>query len=88
MQQECPDGRQAGQEAAIAKETADKNRPTRPVGPYFLFCKKMRPKIIAANPTFNFGEVGKALGAAWKKTSDADKAMYTEWGVARSFGVD
>ena len=41
-----------------------------------VFCKEMRPKILKDNPGMAFGEVGKALGAAWKELSDADKAKY------------
>ena len=45
-------------------------------GPYMVFCKEMRPKIVKENPGMAFGEVGKALGAAWGKLSDAQKAKY------------
>ena len=41
-----------------------------------LFCKKERPAIVKANPNATFGEVGKLLGAAWGKLSDASKAKY------------
>ena len=44
--------------------------------PYVVFCKETRPKIVKANPTSTFGEVGKALGAKWAKTSDADKKKF------------
>ena len=44
--------------------------------PYMIFCKAERPKIIKANPSMAFGEVGKALGAAWGKLSDAQKAKF------------
>ena len=45
-------------------------------GPYMIFCKSERPKVVKANPAYTFGEVGKALGAAWGKLSDAQKAKY------------
>merc|ERR1719491_251035 len=45
-------------------------------GPYMIFCKAERPKIVKANPSMAFGEVGKALGAAWGKLSDAQKAKF------------
>ena len=32
--------------------------------------------VVAGNPGLSFGEVGKALGLAWAKVSDADKAAY------------
>lgn len=62
--------------AKAAKKAAKEDKPKRAPGPYMLFCKEQRPKIVAANPNFTFGEVGKALGAGWKKLSDAEKAKY------------
>ena len=59
-----------------AKKAAKEAKPKRAPGPYMLFCKDQRPKIVAANPNFTFGEVGKELGAMWKKLSDAEKAKY------------
>ena len=46
------------------------------------FCKAERPKIVKANPGINFCETGAALGAAWHKLSDAQKA---EWGVQKTY---
>ncbi|MDB4339379.1 HMG-box domain-containing protein [bacterium] len=62
---------------AIAKKSVPrlkggKKAPT----PYVVFCEEMRPKIVKANPAFTFGEVGKALGAAWGKLSQAEKDTY------------
>ena len=54
----------------------DKPKVKRAPGPYMIFCKAERPKIVKANPNMPFGEVGKALGAAWAKLSDAEKAKY------------
>merc|ERR1711998_465511 len=61
-----------------AKKTTKKDAPKekKAPGPYMVFCKEQRPKIIKADPKLTFGEVGKALGAAWKKLSDAEKAKY------------
>ena len=62
---------------SIAKKSAAKEKGgKRAPGPYMVFCKEMRPKIVKENPAFTFGEVGKALGAAWGKLSDAQKAKY------------
>merc|ERR550514_1293382 len=44
-----------------------------------LFCKQERPGIVKKNPKMAFGEVGKALGAAWGKLSDAQKAKYKKY---------
>lgn len=61
------------------KPKADKaDKPKRAPGPYMLFCKAMRAKIVAKNPKMTFGEVGKELGAQWKKLSDAEKKKYAK----------
>lgn len=52
-----------------------KNKPRKPSA-YIGFCKKKRPEIVAADPTLTFGEVGKALGAAWGKLSDDEKQKF------------
>ena len=63
-------------EAKAAK--AAKAAPTggKKVSPYIAFCKVKRPEIVAANPAMSFGEVGKALGAAWKALSAEEKAAF------------
>jgi len=62
-----------------ATKTADKaDKPKRAPGPCMLFCKAMRAKIVAKNPKMTFGEVGKELGAQWKKLSDAEKKKYAK----------
>lgn len=61
---------------SIAKYAAKEKGGKRAPGPYMAFCKEMRPKIVKENPGMAFGEVGKALGAAWGKLSDAQKAKY------------
>ena len=60
----------------LPPEEESEKKPKRPPGPYMLFCKVKRPKVVAANPEFAFGEVGKKLGEEWKKLSDAEKASY------------
>mmetsp|Transcript_10769 Transcript_10769/g.43411 ORF Transcript_10769/g.43411 Transcript_10769/m.43411 type:complete len:94 (+) Transcript_10769:76-357(+) len=62
-----------------ATKKADKaDKPKKAPGPYMLFCKAMRAKIVAKNPKMSFGEVGKELGAQWKKLSDAEKKKYAK----------
>tara|TARA_B100000513_G_C11892972_1_gene182932 strand:+ start:1171 stop:1404 length:234 start_codon:yes stop_codon:yes gene_type:complete len=64
---------------AIAKKSAKpaaKDKVKKAPGPYMIFCKEQRPKIVAANKGLTFGEVGKALGAAWGKLTDKEKAKY------------
>ena len=66
----------------IAKKPAGKkpaaatDKVKRAPSPYMLFCKAERPNIIKKNPKLTFGEVGKELGAAWGKLSDAQKAKF------------
>ena len=62
--------------AKAAKKAAKEAKPKKAPGPYMLYCKEQRPKIVAAHPEYSFGEVGKALGAGWKELSDAQKAKY------------
>ena len=79
--QEGPQGRrrqipQGHQDHQETKKADKADKPKRAPGPYMLFCKAQRPKIVAKNPKFTFGEVGKELGAQWKKLSDAEKKKY------------
>ena len=60
------------------KKAAKEAKPKRAPGPYMLFCKEQRPKIVAAHPEYTFGEVGKALGAGWKELTDDQKAKYKQ----------
>jgi len=68
----------AAKKAPAKKSPAKKDAPKEknPPGPYMVFCKEQRPKIVKASPNLSFGEVGKALGAAWGKLSDKEKAKY------------
>ena len=50
----------------------DDDNEKREPGPYMLFCKEERPKIVKANQQMTFGQVGKALGEAWCKKRDTD----------------
>ena len=68
---------------APAKKKAKKTmqapeRVPRKPSAYILFCKAERASIVEARPQLTFGEVGKALGAKWKKLSDAEKGKYLE----------
>ena len=62
--------------AAKKVKVAKEDKPKRAPGPYMLFCKAERPKIVAANPKFTFGEVGKELGAKWRGMTDAQKLKF------------
>ena len=58
-------------------KVAKADKPKREPGPYMKFCKAERPKIVAANPMFTFGEIAKELGAKWRAMSEAQKAKFT-----------
>jgi hypothetical protein len=63
----------------IAKKSPKKKeapKEKKPLSGYMLFAKEQRPVIIQKNPALTFGEVGKALGAAWKKLSEKEQAKY------------
>tara|TARA_B100000780_G_scaffold246787_1_gene191475 strand:- start:129 stop:479 length:351 start_codon:yes stop_codon:yes gene_type:complete len=40
-----------------------KGQPTRAPGPYMIFCKAERSKVVAANPSMAFGEVSSVLSS-------------------------
>ena len=72
-----PKGKAPAKKSPAKKSPGKKEEKVkRAPGPYMVFCKEQRPKIVKANPNMSFGEVGKALGAAWGKLSDAQKAKY------------
>ena len=71
-----PAAKKPAAKKTIAKKPAAKDKVKKAPSAYMLFCKKERPAIVKANPTATFGEVGKLLGAAWGKLSDASKAKY------------
>lgn len=50
--------------------------PKRPWSAYMFFAQTNRPKILAANPSLKFADVGRELGAAWKKLSGNERKEY------------
>ena len=71
-----PAAKKLAAKKTISKKPAAKDKVKKAPSAYMLFCKKERPAIVKANPSATFGEVGKLLGAAWGKLSDASKAKY------------
>ena len=63
----------AKKSAAAKKAAAPKVK--RAPSPYIVYCTENRDKIKAANPSATFGELGKLLGAAWGKMTDAQKKV-------------
>jgi hypothetical protein len=60
-------------EKAAKPEKAAKGK--RAPSPYINFCTEQRPKLKEQNPDATFGDLGKMLGAQWKKLSDSEKAV-------------
>ena len=58
------------------KKEIKKDKPKRPLSGYMKFVSEARPGLIKSKPSLSFGEVGKELGAMWRKKSDAEKAKY------------
>ena len=58
------------------KQKKDPNAPKRPTTAYFYFINEHRDRIKSENPDATFGEIGKLLGAEYKKLSAEDKARY------------
>jgi hypothetical protein len=67
--------------AKVQKKGSKKNgepKAKRAPSPYIIFCTENREKIKAANPAATFGELGKLLGEAWGKFTDAQKKPYVD----------
>ena len=60
------------------EDKKDKNKIKKPLGPYILFGKEERPKIVAAHPELKNKEIMAALGEAWNKLSDSEKKKYQD----------
>jgi len=61
----------------MVKYAKDANAPKRAQSAYFLFMADVRDEIIdGMSGDFNLGAVGKAIGKAWGKLSNAKKAPY------------
>ncbi|KAL7567414.1 hypothetical protein ACA910_021377 [Epithemia clementina (nom. ined.)] len=58
------------------KNKKDPNAPKRGKSSYFYFADAMRDKVKEDNPDASFSELGKLLGAEWKKLSSQEKAKY------------
>ena len=61
---------------AKKKAAKDPNAPKRPLSSYMIFAGETRASVVAENPGFSIGEVGKALGAKWKAFSAEEKAPF------------
>ncbi|WIA30031.1 hypothetical protein OEZ86_000126 [Tetradesmus obliquus] len=71
----------AKKEKAPAKEKKEKkakdpNAPKKNMGAYMWFCKDKRGEVKEAHPDWGVAEIGKEMGALWKKITDKDKKKY------------
>eukprot|EP00948_MAST-09A_sp_MAST-9A-sp1_P003878 g3878.t1 len=55
------------------RQIYEKSRPKKPISAYMFFVKENRPKISRRHPHLNFAEIGKLMGAAWKRLRDKSK---------------
>jgi len=59
-----------------SKKPVDESAPKRPSSAFFLWANKNRKAVMKDNPDASLGDVGKILGAMWKKCSSSDKASF------------
>lgn len=66
------------------KAKKDPNAPKRPLSAFIFFSQDKREEIIRKNPELKskLAEVGKMVGEAWGKLSDAQKKPYETKAVA------
>jgi hypothetical protein len=50
--------------------------PTKPMGGYMWFCKRIRHAVKEAHPEWAVPGVGKEMGRQWKELHDAEKLHY------------
>ncbi|KAL7667927.1 hypothetical protein ACOME3_008651 [Neoechinorhynchus agilis] len=53
-------------------------QPARPVVPYLRFSSAMWNSVRGTYPNLRFNEIGKIIGAQWRKMSDAEKEPYRQ----------
>lgn len=58
------------------RKKKDPNAPKGAKSAYMFFSTLRRPQLVESNPSWKFGEYGKAIGAEWGAMSDAKKAPY------------
>ena len=60
------------------KEKKDPAAPKKGLSAYMIFARENRNEIKSNNPEASFGEMGKAIGNAWKALSDEEKVTYND----------
>ncbi|KAJ3288646.1 Non-histone chromosomal protein 6 [Borealophlyctis nickersoniae] len=74
--------RKAGGPASDSKRKTrakkDPNAPKKPLSGFIIFSNENRQRIKEENPSAEFRDMGRLLGAAWKELSDAEKEVYNK----------
>ena len=60
----------------LAKRKRHPNAPKRPMTAFMYFAREERPKVMKDNPNFSVPEIGKELGARWRKLEDNERAKF------------
>jgi hypothetical protein len=50
----------------------------RAVSPFIVFCYLNRDEVKAANPTAEFGDMGRLLAVLWREMSQSERMVYAE----------
>jgi len=62
----------------MKKQKKDPNTPKRAMSAFMFYSQEHRSVIQEKNSDVSFGEIGRILGAEWKKLSDAEREKYVK----------
>ena len=74
--------KKSGTTKKMKKEKKKRTGPKRSLSAYMFFVKVERPRLHKAEPDLAFGDLGKAVGTAWKQLSEADRQPFVKQAVA------
>ena len=60
------------------RQKKDPNAPKRAMSAFMFYSQEHRASIQDKNPGVTFGQIGRILGAEWKKLSEADREKYNK----------
>lgn len=60
------------------KKAKDESYVKRPLSSFMYYSQSVRADVKKDKPDATFGEIGKQIGAMWKKLSDAEKKPFVE----------
>lgn len=60
----------------MKKQKKDPNTPKRAMSAFMFYSQEHRAMIQEKNSEVSFGEIGRILGAEWKKLSEAEREKY------------